>query len=240
MRTTLLASVMTALSLNNSQRNSDAGIYEFANVYVPVEGEKLPDEHKNIAIGMYGNCDFYNLKGIIENLVDAFNIPNCEYVSESNNTTFHPGRCANIIADGKIIGTFGEVHPLVSKNFGMSQRVYAAELDFNTLFELRVDEKKYTKLPKYPAVTRDMAMLVDDEVTVGSIEKIISQCSGKILESIKLFDVYKGSQIPEGKKSVAYSVSYRAADRTLVDDEINAVFTKTVKRLESELKAQLR
>lgn len=240
MRTTLLASVMTALSLNNSQRNPDAGIYEFANVYVPVEGEKLPDEHKNIGIGMYGNCDFYNLKGIIENLVDAFNIPNCEYASESKNTTFHPGRCANIIADGKIIGTFGEVHPSVSKNFGMSQRVYAAELDFNTLFELRVDEKKYTKLPKYPAVTRDMAMLVDDEVTVGSIEKIISQCSGKILESIKLFDVYKGSQIPEGKKSVAYSVSYRAADRTLVDDEINAVFTKTVKRLESELKAQLR
>ncbi len=240
MRTTLLASVMTALSLNFSQRNSDAGIYEFANVYVPVDGEKLPDEHKNIAIGMYGDCDFYTLKGIIENLVDAFNIKGCEYIADKENTTFHPGRCARLVADGKVIGTFGEVHPNVSKNFGMSQRVYAAELDFNTLCELHNEEKKYTKLPKYPAVSRDIAMLVDDDVTVGSIEKIITQCSGKILETVKLFDVYKGSQIPDGKKSVAYSISYRAADRTLVDDEINAVFNKTVKRLESELGAQLR
>ena len=240
MRTTLLASVMTALSLNSSQRNPDAGIYEFANVYVPVDGEKLPDEHKNIAIGMYGDCDFYTLKGIIEHLVDAFNIKGCEYIADKENTTFHPGRCARLAVDGKVIGTFGEIHPTVSKNFGMSQRVYAAELDFNTLCELHNEEKKYTRLPKYPAVSRDMAMLVDDEVTVGSIEKIITQCSGKILESVKLFDVYKGAQIPDGKKSVAYSISYRAADRTLVDDEINAVFAKTVKRLESELGAQLR
>lgn len=240
MRTTLLASVMNALSLNNNQRNQDAAIYEFANVYIPVDGEKLPDEHKNIAIGMYGDCDFYTLKGVIENLIDAFNISDAEYVAETENTTFHPGRCANLAAQGKVIGTFGEVHPAVASNFGMSQRVYVAELDFNTLCQLHNEEKKYKKLPKYPAVSRDIAMLVDDEVTVGSIEKIISQCSGKILETIKLFDVYKGSQIPEGKKSVAYSVTYRAADRTLVDDEINSVFNKTVKRLETELGAQLR
>lgn len=240
MRTTLLASVMTALSHNNNQRNQDARIYEFANVYIPVEGEKLPDEHKNIAIGMYGECDFYSLKGIIENLIDALNINGAEYTADSENTSFHPGRCARITSGDKLIGYFGEVHPMVSKSFGMSQRVYAAELDFNTLCELHNEEKKYTKLPKYPAVSRDIAMLVDDEVTVGSIEKIISSCSGKILESVKLFDVYKGSQIPEGKKSIAYSISYRAADRTLVDDEINSVFNKTVRRLESELGAQLR
>ena len=240
MRTTLMSSVMTALSLNSNQRNQNAGIYEFANVYIPVEGEKLPDEHKNIAIGMYGDCDFYTLKGIIENLVEVFNIAGCEYIAVKDNTTFHPGRCANLVADGRVIGTFGEVHPTVAANFGMSQRVYMAELCFNTLCELHNEEKKYKKLPKYPAVSRDIAMLVDDEVTVGSIEKIISQCSGKILEEVKLFDVYKGSQIPEGKKSVAYSISYRAPDRTLVDDEINSVFNKTVKRLESELGAQLR
>ncbi len=240
MRTTLLASVMTALSLNNNQRNQDAAIYEFANVYIPVDGEKLPDEHKNIAIGMYGDCDFYSLKGVIENLTDALNIKGCEYSADSENPTFHPGRCARITNGDKLIGYFGEIHPKVAKSFGMSQRVYAAELDFNTLCELHNEEKKYTKLPKYPAVSRDIAMLVDDEVTVGSIEKIISSCSGKILESVKLFDVYKGSQIPDGKKSIAYSISYRAADRTLVDEEINSVFNKTVKRLESELGAQLR
>jgi len=240
MRTSLLASVMTALAYNNNQRNAYAGIYEFSNVYIPVDGQKLPDEHKNIAIGMYGDCDFYTLKGIIENLVDAFNIKNCEYIAQNKNTTFHPGRCADLICGDKLIGTFGEIHPLVAKNFGINRRVYAAELDFNTLYELHDEEKKYTKLPKFPAVSRDIAMLVDDDIPVGAIEKIISQCSGKILENIKLFDVYKGSQIPEGKKSVAYSISYRASDRTLVDDEINKVFNKTVNRLEQDLGAQLR
>ena len=126
------------------------------------------------------------------------------------------------------------------KNFGMDTRVYICEIDFNTLLEFYTDEVKYKPLPKYPAVTRDIAMLIDDSVNVYEIEKIIKKCSGNILEGYNLFDVYKGAQIPEGKKSVAYSVTFRADDRTLTDEEINGVFDKIVKTLEDNLSAQLR
>ncbi len=240
MRTTLLPSVMSTLALNYSRRNESAKIYEFANVYIPVDGQKLPDEHKNITLGMYGGYDFYDMKGVIEHLFDVLKIRDAEYVAKSDNTTFHPGRCAQIVKDGKVIGIFGEAHPDVCKNFGMDTRVYICEIDFNTLLEFYTDEVKYKPLPKYPAVTRDIAMLIDDSVNVYEIEKIIKKCSGNILEGYNLFDVYKGAQIPEGKKSVAYSVTFRADDRTLTDEEINGVFDKIVKTLEDNLSAQLR
>lgn len=240
MRTTLLPSVMSTLALNYSRRNESAKIYEFANVYIPVDGQKLPDEHKNITLGMYGGYDFYDMKGVIEHLFDVLKIRDVEYVAKSDNTTFHPGRCAQIVKDGKVIGIFGEAHPDVCKNFGMDTRVYICEIDFNTLLEFYTDEVKYKPLPKYPAVTRDIAMLIDDSVNVYEIEKIIKKCSGNILEGYNLFDVYKGAQIPEGKKSVAYSVTFRADDRTLTDEEINGVFDKIVKTLEDNLSAQLR
>lgn len=240
MRTTLLPSVMSTLALNYSRRNESAKIYEFANVYIPVDGQKLPDEHKNITLGMYGGYDFYDMKGVIEHLFDVLKIRDVEYVAKSDNTTFHPGRCAQIVKDRKVIGIFGEAHPDVCKNFGMDTRVYICEIDFNTLLEFYTDEVKYKPLPKYPAVTRDIAMLIDDSVNVYEIEKIIKKCSGNILEGYNLFDVYKGAQIPEGKKSVAYSVTFRADDRTLTDEEINGVFDNIVKTLEDNLSAQLR
>ena len=240
MRTTLIPSVMSTLALNHARRNDSAKIYELANVYIPVEGEKLPDEHKNIAIGMYGGCDFYDMKGIVEELLDALKIKDADYVPETENTTFHPGRCANLVKDGKKIGVFGEVHPTVSKNFGMDTRVYICELDLNTLISFYSDSVKYKQLPKYPAVSRDIAMLIDDNINVSKIEKIIKKNAGNILEGYTLFDVYKGSQIPEGKKSVAYSVTFRADDRTLTDDEISAVFDKILAGLKEQLGAELR
>lgn len=240
MRTTLLPSLLNTLAFNHSHRNESAKIYEFANVYIAQDGEKLPDEHKNIALGMYGGYDFYDLKGIIENLLSVLKIDDVEFVTCTDNTTFHPGRCAKIEKSGKTIGVFGEVHPYVAENFGIDCKAYAAELDFNTLYELYSEDVKYKQLPKYPAVTRDMAMLLDDGINVYEIEKIIKKCSGNILEGYKLFDVYKGAQIPHGKKSVAYSVTFRAEDRTLTDDEINEVFNKILSKLEKELGAQLR
>ena len=240
MRTTLIPSVMSTLALNHARRNDSAKIYELANVYIPVEGEKLPDEHKNITIGMYGGCDFYDMKGIVEELLDALKIKDADYAPETENTTFHPGRCANLVKDGKKIGVFGEVHPTVSKNFGMDTRVYICELDLNTLISFYSDSVKYKQLPKYPAVSRDIAMLIDDNINVSKIEKIIKKNAGNILEGYTLFDVYKGSQIPEGKKSVAYSVTFRADDRTLTDDEISAVFDKILAGLKEQLGAELR
>lgn len=240
MRTTLISSVMSTLALNHARRNDSAKIYELANVYIPVEGGKLPDEHKNITIGMYGGCDFYDMKGIVEELLDALKIKDADYVPETENTTFHPGRCANLVKDGKKIGVFGEVHPTVSKNFGMDTRVYICELDLNTLISFYSDSVKYKQLPKYPAVSRDIAMLIDDNINVSKIEKIIKKNAGNILEAYTLFDVYKGSQIPEGKKSVAYSVTFRADDRTLTDDEISAVFDKILAGLKEQLGAELR
>lgn len=240
MRTTLLPSLLNTLAFNHSHRNESAEIYEFANVYIAQDGEKLPDEHKNIALGMYGDYDFYDLKGIIENLLSELKINDAEFVTCTDNTTFHPGRCAKIEKDGKTIGVFGEVHPYVAENFGIDRKTYAAELDFNTLYELYSEDVKYKQLPKYPAVTRDIAMLLDDSINVYEIEKIIKKCSGNILEGYKLFDVYKGAQIPQGKKSVAYSVAFRAEDRTLTDEEITEVFNKILSKLEKELGAQLR
>ncbi len=240
MRTTLLPSVLNTLSFNYARRNDSAKIYEFANVYIPVEGEKLPDEHKNVVLGMYGDYDFYDMKGIIEDLLSVLKIKDAEYVTCTDNTTFHPGRCAKIEKDGRTIGVFGEIHPYVSKNFGMDIRVYVAELDFNSLYEFYTEDAKYKQLPKYPAVSRDIAMLIDDSINVYEIEKIIKKCSGNILEGYKLFDVYKGAQIPKGKKSVAYSVTFRADDRTLTDEEISEVFNKILAKLEKELNAQLR
>ncbi|MBE7037497.1 MAG: phenylalanine--tRNA ligase subunit beta [Ruminococcaceae bacterium] len=240
MRTTLVASMMDTLSFNNNQRTPNGKFFEMARVYLPRESEKLPDEKKKVCLGMYGGYDFYDLKGSIEAILDNLNIKDYEFVAEGENTTFHPGRCARILSGDKLIGIMGEIHPTVCKNYAMSAKAYVAELDFDTLLSLWVSDVEYKPLPKFPAVTRDIAMLVDDSVTVGEIEKIIKKCSGKILEDVKLFDVYKGEQIESGKKSVAFSIVYRADDRTLTDDEITVVFDKIVSNLEKNLSAQLR
>lgn len=241
MRTTTIASMLDILSRNYNYRNTSAKLFEIGKVFIPAEAGKLPNEPQKITLGMYGgNVDFYDIKGICESLFAGLNVKNVKYTAVTDNPTFHPGRCAKISASGKTLGTIGEIHPAVSRRYGIETPVYVGELDFENVFLNIKTDIKFKELPKYPAVTRDIAMLVDKAVPVADIEEVVRKASGKMLESITLFDVYEGAQIPEGKKSVAYSAVYRAADRSLTGEEVQKVFDKVVKNLEHQIGAQLR
>ena len=240
MRTTTAASMLNALSYNYNHQNAQAKLFEIAKIYLPTEAGKLPDEPEIITLGMYGNTDFFDLKGVCEDLFENMHIKNVKYVADTTNPTYHPGRCANLFINDKKIGTIGEVHPTVAKNFDIEEKCYLAEISFIDVFNAITKEIKFKQLPKFPAVTRDIAMLVDKTTPVGDIEAVIMKASGELLDTIKLFDVYEGSQIPEGKKSVAFAISFRATDRSLTNEEVNKVFNKILKDLEYKLQAQLR
>lgn len=241
MRTTTIASMLDILSRNYNYRNASARLFEIGKVFIPTEDGKLPNEPVKITMGIYGdNTDFYDIKGVCESLFDALNVNGVKYEAVTDNPTFHPGRCAKISAGGKLLGIIGEIHPAVSRKFEIETPVYIAELDFENVFLNSKTEVKFKELPKFPAVTRDIAMLVDKEIPVADIEAVIAKASGKMLETLTLFDVYEGKQIPEGKKSVAYSAVYRAADRSLTGEEVQKVFDKVVRNLEGQLGAQLR
>ncbi|MDE6591700.1 MAG: phenylalanine--tRNA ligase subunit beta [Oscillospiraceae bacterium] len=244
MRTSLLPSMCETLARNYNNRNPEAVLFELAKEYLPKGGE-LPEEPQRLCIGMYGNCDFYSLKGIIEGLLDAVGVKGAEYepckgVSENfgEAPAFHPGRCAEILRDGKAIGIFGELHPETAENYGIGTRVYAAKINIDELMESS-EVKKYKPLPKFPAVTRDLAVVCDENIPVAHLEKAIKEGVGKILESVKLFDVYKGKQIEEGKKSVAFSISMRSHEGTLTDEQADAAVKKALKKL-AELGAEIR
>lgn len=241
MRTTTIASMLDILARNYNYRNPSARLFEVGKVFLPTEEGKLPDEPLKITMGMYGdNADFYDLKGVCESLFDGLNVNRVKYEAVTDNPTFHPGRCAKVSAGGKMLGIIGEIHPAVMRKFGIEIPVYVGELDFENIFLNIKTDIKFKELPKFPAVTRDIAMLVDKSVPVADIEAVITKASGKTLESLALFDVYEGKQIPEGKKSVAYSAVYRASDRSLTGEEVQKVFDKVVKNLEGQLGAQLR
>ena len=241
MRTTLMPSMLEVLAHNDSHHGDGAALYEIARVYIPDEDKtKLPAEPRRIAIGMYGKGDFYALKGVCETILTESGIKGASYKACTSNSLFHPGRCAEIWADGKLLGTMGELHPDVAENYGFDCRVYIADLDYETLFELSSTERHYTALPKYPAVTRDFAFVCDEALEVGAIEDVMTRAGGKLVVGIKLFDVYRGAQIPEGKKSVALSVSLRADDRTLTDEEADKCAKKILTAIENELGLKLR
>lgn len=241
MRTTTIASMLDILSRNYNYRNAAARLFEIGKIFTPTEEGKLPDEPLKITIGIYGDkADFYDIKGICEEMFRSLNVQNVKYEAVTDNPTFHPGRCAKISAGGKTLGIIGEIHPAVGRKYGIETPVYIGELDFENVFLNVGTDVKFKELPKYPAVTRDIAMLVDKTVPVADIEEVVKKASGKLLESINLFDVYEGEQIPEGKKSVAYSAVYRALDRSLTGDEVQKVFDKVLKNLENQLGAQLR
>lgn len=241
MRTTTIASMLDILSRNYNYRNAAARLFEIGKIFTPTEEGKLPDEPLKITIGIYGDkADFYDIKGICEEMFRSLNVQNVKYEAVTDNPTFHPGRCAKISASGKTLGIIGEIHPAVGRKYGIETPVYIGELDFENVFLNIGTDVKFKELPKYPAVTRDIAMLVDKTVPVADIEEVVKKASGKLLESINLFDVYEGEQIPEGKKSVAYSAVYRALDRSLTGDEVQKVFDKVLKNLENQLGAQLR
>jgi len=239
MRTDMLSSLMKVLRTNYNRRNTEAGIFEIGTVYLP-EGETLPRETQTVAMGMYGMGDFYDLKGKVEQMLEEIGI--CAYGFEActDNPSFHPGRCASLYVDGKAIGVLGQVHPKICGNFKIGTDVYAALIDFEALLAGFTTDRQFKQLPKFPATSRDIAVLMDASINVGEIEKIIKKQNSSILESFKLFDVYQGEQVGAGKKSVAYSLSFRADDRTLTDEEVNAVLDKILADLKNELSAELR
>ena len=242
MRTTSVPSMLEVLAKNHNLKNEDVKLFEVSTIYVPDENEtKLPREPKQVIIGMYGKYDFYDIKGVIEELFEKNGIVGYTVKAKSDNPTFHPGRCAEVYSsDGTYLGIFGELHPTVTENYSFGKRVYIAELDFEAMFDKHVKEAHYKPLPKFPALTRDFSFVCDEDIEVGAVQKVIEKSAGSILESVKLFDVYRGIQVGEGKKSVSFTVSLRASDRTLNDAEADNAVKKILKAIERDLGITLR
>ena len=235
MRTSTLNGMLTSLATNYNRRNKDVRLYEIANIYIAKELPltELPDERTQFTLGMFGAGDFFDLKGIVEEFLEKVGMKGLEtYDPASKKPFLHPGRQANIIYDGTVIGYLGEVHPEVSETYGIGTRVYIANIDMPEVVSRANFDVKYKGIAKYPAVTRDISMVMDKSIMVGQIEEVIRKCAGKLLEDLNLFDVYEGSQIKEGCKSVAYSISFRATDRTLGDNDVNPIMEKIVNNLE--------
>ncbi|KPU42119.1 phenylalanine--tRNA ligase beta subunit [Oxobacter pfennigii] len=242
MRTTVIPSMMEVISRNYSRKIENGQFFEIGRVYLPLEDKtaKLPNEKKMLCMGMYGSVDFYDIKGVIELLFKELGISKYDFVRESENPTFHSGKTAKILIKNKEVGVVGEIHPDIQERYDIPVSVYICELDYDMILANCELERKFKSLPKYPAVERDMALLIPDEVMVGQIEEIVKAKGGELVESIKLFDVYKGKQIPENKKSVAYSITYRSENKTLTDDEVNKVHDQIIKTIEQKLGGQLR
>ena len=241
MRTVVLPSMLDILSRNNAYHNKAAKLYEIAKVYLPQPGEKLPQEPKMLMFGTYGTKEnFVTLKGELEAIFAGLRMKKVEYTAEKNNPSYHPGRCAALSVEGVPIGVMGQVHPLVARNYGMDGEIYCAELNFSEMLRHILPDPTYVPLPKYPAVSRDLAIVCDEAVTVAQAEQVISQAAGKLLRDVQLFDIYRGVGVPTGKKSMAFSLELRADDRTLTDADSEGVTKKVLTALEEKLGATLR
>ena len=241
MRTTTLPSMMECLGRNYSRNNSYVRLFEIGKVYIPSEDENtLPTEKNLLTIGMYGECDYLDLKGVVENIVEGLGVKNPKYERESENVSYHPGKTAKLVVGRTVAGTLGEIHPDVSENYGVDEACFVATLDLDVLYESANTDRKYKPLPKFPAVTRDIALLVEDAVLVQEIEETIRKAGGNLVEKVELFDIYKGKQIPDGKKSIAYAIAYRDENKTLTDKDVNKVHDKILRSLEYKLGATLR
>ena len=242
MRTTPLHGMLTSLATNYNRRNKDVRLFEMGNIYLPKEVPvtDLPDERMQFTLGFYGEGDFFTMKGVVEEFLGQVGIEKkVSYDAESGKPFLHPGRQANIIYNDTVIGYLGEVHPQVLDNYDMKSRVYIAVIDMPYIYQMATFDKKYEGIAKFPAVTRDISMVVPKKVLVGQIEAVIEQRGGKILESYKLFDIYEGDQIEAGYKSVAYSIVFRAKDRTLEENDVAGAMKKILNGLEA-LGIQLR
>jgi len=245
MRTTLIPSMCEVLARNYNNRNASACLFELGNEYLPT-GAELPDEPVRLSVGMYGgNRDFYDIKGIVDAMLKNVGVEDFEYEACTDNVVFaeadafHPGRCAVITKDGKAIGIVGELHPETLENYGIGTKAYAAKINVTEILEVAVATKTYKPLPKFPATTRDLAIVCDEALPVAKLEKAIKKAVGNILETVTLFDVYQGKQIAEGKKSVAYAISMRSHEGTLTDEQADAAVKRVLKEL-SALGAELR
>lgn len=240
MRTMPLNGMLTSLATNYNRRNKDVKLYELAKVYVPVEGEELPDERVQFTLGFYGDGDFFTMKGVVEEFLEKIGMSaRPEYDPEAGKAFLHPGRQAKILYKDTVIGYLGEVHPDVADTYGLGDRTYIAVLDLPEILPFASFDRKYEGIAKFPAVTRDISMVMPKTVLVGEVEKIIEKRGGKLLEKYNLFDIYEGAQIKEGFKSVAYTISFRAKDRTLEDKDIQPIMEKILEDL-SDMGIELR
>lgn len=242
MRTTSLNGMLTSLATNYNRRNKDVRLFEMGNIYLPksLPVTDLPDERMQFTLGFYGDGDFFTMKGVVEEFLGQVGInKNITYDPKAGKTFLHPGRQAKVIYDDKVIGYLGEVHPLVCENYAMKTRAYVAVIDMPYIYEMANFDKKYEGIAKFPAVSRDISMVVPKEIMVGQIEDVIKQRGGNILEGYNLFDIYEGDQIEKGFKSVAYNIVFRAKDRTLEESDVSGAMKKILNGLE-ELGIQLR
>ncbi len=236
MRTISLNGMLTSLATNYNRRNKNVKLYELGNIYLPksLPMTELPEERMQFTLGFYGDGDFFTMKGVVEEIFDCIGMKKApEYDPNAGKCFLHPGRQANIIYDGTVVGYLGEVHPEVCDNYDLSTKAYVAVLDMPAVEGFTTFDRKYEGIAKFPAVKRDISMVVPKEILVGQIEAVIRQRSGKILETLELFDVYEGDQIKEGFKSVAYSISFRAKDRTLDENDITSTMKKILNGLSS-------
>ena len=240
MRTTILPSMLEIVARNLSYRNKSARLYELGKIYLPRE-DGLADEPKYLSLGAYGDgADFFSFKGSIETLLHELRITDVKYVACTDNASYHPGRCACVYAGDTLLGVFGQIHPLVAANYGVDTEIYAAELSFEAMYEKRGDIPVYQPLPKFPAVTRDIAVVCDETVTVGALEESIRRGAKGLLKEVSLFDIYRGPGIADGKKSVAFNLVLRADDRSLTGEEADEDVQSILASLESECGAVLR
>ncbi|MBR3978066.1 MAG: phenylalanine--tRNA ligase subunit beta [Oscillospiraceae bacterium] len=241
MRTTALPSMLDILSRNNAYHNKCAKLYELAKIYLPTSEQVLPCEPKILVLGTYGTGEtFFSLKGELEAILAALNMPKARYAADETNPSYHPGRCAKVTINGVDVGYIGQIHPLVTQNYDMDTEVFCAEINFTKLAELQLPDATYVPLPKYPSVNRDLSVICEESIPVAQVEDVIAAAAGKLLRGVKLFDIYRGAGIAENKKSLAFSIELRADDRTLTDTDCEQVMGKILNALEKELNITLR
>jgi phenylalanyl-tRNA synthetase beta chain len=242
MRTSLLNGILRSLALNYARRNKIVWIFEASNIYLPknLPLTELPNEIPTLTVGMYGDADFYKIKGCVENLFDELGIKNYDFEREKNLPFMHPGRSARIFIGGTETGYIGELHPNVTENYEIGTRVYICSVNINILKEKTIFERLYKPLAKFPGINRDIAVVLDNNIMVKEIEKLIIKNGGNYLESVTLFDIYTGDRIGEGLKSAAFNMVFRSGERTLKESEIEDDIQHIIKALKDELGANLR
>ncbi|HBN86210.1 MAG TPA: phenylalanine--tRNA ligase subunit beta, partial [Clostridiales bacterium] len=241
MRTVMTPDMLSVISRNYNRSILEGALYEMACVYEKADNEEASNQKGQLIMGLYGQAyDFYHLKGIVETLTEELGIQNVEFIRETGLNEFHPGCTAKVKKGDVTLGVIGVIHPTVCENFLVPEGTLCGIMDTEQLVKLSSMDRKYVPLPRFPAITRDLAMVIQEDVPVGDIEKLIKANGGKYLEEVRLFDIFRGKQVGEGLKSVAYSVVFRADDRTLQDSDIQKAMERILETLQSELNAQLR
>ena len=240
MRTTVLPSMLGILTRNYNFRNKSARLYELGRTYFERE-DGLADEPKVLSLGAYGTgMNFFALKGAVEAILRSIRAEDVTFEAVKDNPSYHPGRCAQVLVDGKSVGVFGQIHPLVAQNYGVDVELYCAELSFDALFAAMGAAPIYKPLPKFPSVTRDIAVVCGEDITVGALENAIRKGAKGLLKEVKLFDIYRGKGVEDGKKSVAFNLVLRSDDRSLTSEEADADVKSILEALEKECGAVLR